>query len=312
MTADVERADWLAWRREGIGASDIAGIVGVSNWSSPWSVWADKMGLVPDEQSQRLRIGQVLETALAQLFHEETGLHVIGAQTRAVHRRHRWARATLDGLVAEHGGARGHAAPVAGWEAKTDGGSPWTQVPAVYQAQAQWGMLVTGLRRWHFAVLFGRFQFKVYELAYNPDDARFIAWAAARFWHRHIATKTPPPVDGSDATTRAITLAHQPALDGEQVEIPLGLALQWRLADREAKAAAARLAEAANEVRAAIGNATIATVDGDKVATWREQTARRVDLDALRAAHPSLVEQFTTTTTSRVLRYAGKKEIPAA
>ena len=37
----MERTDWLAWRRKGIGASDIAGILGISPWASPWSVWAD-------------------------------------------------------------------------------------------------------------------------------------------------------------------------------------------------------------------------------------------------------------------------------
>lgn len=39
----AERAEWLQWRRGGLGGSDIAGVLGLSPWSSPWSVWADKV-----------------------------------------------------------------------------------------------------------------------------------------------------------------------------------------------------------------------------------------------------------------------------
>lgn len=52
---DDDRAEWLEWRRNGIGATDVAGILGVSPWASPWSVWADKCAptlpavVVPDE-----------------------------------------------------------------------------------------------------------------------------------------------------------------------------------------------------------------------------------------------------------------------
>ena len=45
----TDRAEWLAWRRSGIGASDVAGILGISPWASPFTVWADKLGLLPDE-----------------------------------------------------------------------------------------------------------------------------------------------------------------------------------------------------------------------------------------------------------------------
>ena len=39
-----ERAEWLDWRRGGIGSSDIAAIIGLSPWATPYSVWAEKTG----------------------------------------------------------------------------------------------------------------------------------------------------------------------------------------------------------------------------------------------------------------------------
>ena len=39
--------EWHAWRAEGLGASEVAGVLGISPWATPWSVWARKMGLLP-------------------------------------------------------------------------------------------------------------------------------------------------------------------------------------------------------------------------------------------------------------------------
>ena len=47
-TAGMNREDWLEQRRHTIGGSDAAGIIGLSKWSSPVSVWADKTGRLPD------------------------------------------------------------------------------------------------------------------------------------------------------------------------------------------------------------------------------------------------------------------------
>mgnify|MGYP000308297088 CR=1 FL=1 len=51
MTTEA-RADWKLWRRGGLGASDLPAILGISPWASPFSVWADKCGLLPDEDDE--------------------------------------------------------------------------------------------------------------------------------------------------------------------------------------------------------------------------------------------------------------------
>ena len=42
-TRSMSRADWLAQRRKSIGGSDAAGIVGLSQYATPYTVWADKI-----------------------------------------------------------------------------------------------------------------------------------------------------------------------------------------------------------------------------------------------------------------------------
>ena len=44
----ASRTEWLALRTDTIGASEIAAILGVHPWLSPYELWARKSGLLPD------------------------------------------------------------------------------------------------------------------------------------------------------------------------------------------------------------------------------------------------------------------------
>ena len=47
---------WLEWRAGGVSASDVAILLGLSPYKTPWRLWAEKTGLVRSEAelSQRL------------------------------------------------------------------------------------------------------------------------------------------------------------------------------------------------------------------------------------------------------------------
>ena len=45
--------EWLAWRAQGISASDVPIIMGASDWSTPWRLWGEKKGkLIPRDISK--------------------------------------------------------------------------------------------------------------------------------------------------------------------------------------------------------------------------------------------------------------------
>ena len=73
-TKDMSREDWLVERRKTIGGSDASGIMGLSKWASPYSVWAEKTGRVPEkEDTEAMRQGRDLEEYVALRWCEETG-----------------------------------------------------------------------------------------------------------------------------------------------------------------------------------------------------------------------------------------------
>ncbi len=307
-----ERADWLAWRRNGIGASDIAGILNLSPWASPFSVWASKVDdRTDDHDTPAMEFGRRAEVMIGPWFEERTAYVVNGAQQRC--ERDGWKFCTVDGMV--------HASPfdeepLGVLEIKTtsDTAAEWAEhgVPVHYQCQATWAMHVTNTPRCWFAVLhlaFGRPQFEVYEFARDEADEQFVVEAVTEFWHTHVLTGLPPDTDAHQATTDAIK-AHWPTAEGSIDATPDLRRIVGTLRDLKAQAAiyADAITGYENHIRAALGDKE-ALIDGERViASWKPQDARRLNTAALKAAHPELVEQFTTTTTSRVLRLPKPKE----
>lgn len=313
MTAvDTTRADWLAWRRDGIGGSDIAAILGLSPWASPWSVWADKAGLLPPEpDNEAMAAGRWLEAAIGPWFAHETGLVVAGEQTMVTHPAHPWARCTVDGFVGHTQRQIDLLNAEGVIEIKVTGpGRRWDGPPPHYVAQVQWQLACTGYDRAWLTVLMGR-RLDIHEITRDDDDIAFMLARADDFWHDHVVTGTPPATDGHDATLRAIAAVHPGHVEGQAVEADDVLRRTidyWRAAKAAEKDAAAEVALHAAAITAALGDAEELTVDGQRAVSWRAQSARRLDAKALTAAHPDIAAGFTRETTYRVLRNHAPKE----
>jgi putative phage-type endonuclease len=293
-------------RQGRIGGSTVAAILGISpgTWSSPWSEWARIVGLRPEsDDTERFAIGRDLEAGLAVAFTRKTGLHIGGEQMEIVHPRHSMFVGHIDGLAFE--GPRTIADiedAVAVVEHKTQFGRVWDEVPAPYQAQAQFYMWITGLDRCLFSVLFSGFKHEVYELKADRSDQALIAFKAWRFWRDHCVTGVPPEVDGSEATERALAEVYPKHEPGKRVAIDGLVPLLSRRTELKAlESALTKLAEGCDEIdnriKAAMGDAELATVDGEPVFSLRTQTRK---------------EYVSPEATYRVLRPASKKDKESA
>lgn len=70
----------------------------------------------------------------------------------------------------------------------------------------------------------------------------------------------------------------------------------------------AREDELKTQVMSAFGDAEEITYMGKKLATWKNQTANRVDTTRLKKEMPDIAAQFTTSSESRVFRLTKSKE----
>lgn len=277
--------EWHEWRSHGIGGSDIGAILGLSKFASPWTVWADKQGLLPPTpETQRQRIGKRMESLLAAEFHDaHPELMVVGEQMWLTHRDWPVARCTVDGGIIETPDtAMGRARPdledlVGVWEAKTQGTFGWPDgIPAYIEAQCRWNMGIARVGVCYLTVMFAGFRIEHYEIAHDEDEWQFMLDRARNFWLL-VEAGTAPDVDGSDATTRALRHVHPEHITGERAEIDHLADLVVERGDLKdaVKADTARLDEIDNELRAAIGDAEYATVGGVEMFTLRTQQGRK-------------------------------------
>lgn len=275
---DLTDEAWRHWRQQGIGGSDISAVVGLNPWTSRWALWAEKTGLVEsdDDDNETAEFGLRAEGMIAGYFRDRKGLYVVGEQTCLVHPEHPWARATCDGFVAEYPASTidNTLGPL---ELKVTTLSPqeWEAgIPDHYECQALWQMAVSGASHEWFAVLhlaFGRPRVRFYEIERNQANIDYLLREGAAFWDL-VQSGTPPAVDGTESTTKALGRAWEPD-KGESVELDRTLYREYVAARATAEEWQRKTDELSNRIRAEMQSAAVATVDGTEVVTWRKSKA---------------------------------------
>lgn len=134
---------WLAWRKDGITATDVANAY-TGSYGGAYAVVALKLGLIePPEQTEAMARGHRWEERIADAVHSLTGLYVLGEQAWCQHAEHSHHRATVDGMLSPF--AEATLDDIIGLlETKTNG----TQVRATWdrwEVQTQWQMHCTGV-----------------------------------------------------------------------------------------------------------------------------------------------------------------------
>ena len=49
-TEELTQEEWLRYRKQGIGGSDVASLIGISKWKSELELWLDKTNQLNEEQ----------------------------------------------------------------------------------------------------------------------------------------------------------------------------------------------------------------------------------------------------------------------
>ena len=203
---------WLKERKAGIGGSDVPAVLGISPYASPYTVWADKLGLIPEmESTEAMRQGNDLEAYVSRRFCEKTGLKAHRKNKIIRNQVYPYSLANIDRRIV---GER------AGLEIKTC--SPFRlpdfkdEYPPEFLAQCLHYLAVTGWNRWYLAVLIFGTEFKVYQIdrADYQEEIEEIQRQVYSFWTNFVIPKIAPPPDGTTATGAAITSIYNSAVEG--------------------------------------------------------------------------------------------------
>jgi putative phage-type endonuclease len=211
-TKDMTEEQWLAHRREGIGGSDIAKVVGLSRWGNALTVYADKIGTAePQEQNELMYWGHQLEDVVAREFAHRTGLKVRRVNAILQHPEHSWALANIDRMILcpERGKGILECKNVGFFQTKD-----WRneddeiKMPDEYLLQVQWYLAVTGLPHGYGAALIGGQRFVFTEVERDEELCAYLLKIGGEFWQM-VQDRTIPALD-EDGQLMGIKPIHDP------------------------------------------------------------------------------------------------------
>jgi putative phage-type endonuclease len=251
--------EWHRLRRAGISASEIAAVLGISKWDSPFSLYWSKVNGWRQEQSDEMSIGAAVEQAVADLWADRCDPHENLMLTRAglyAAAAGSWQLATPDRLVHQacpgcggsgltgnlHDGLGACTCSPMGvggpplavleckWAGSWDGwGDDDTDdIPVYYRAQALWQCHVLGVDQWYLGVL-GPSGFRSYAGHRDRADIAVMVEHGRRFMDRLNRLDPPDIDDGHPATIATLKQLH-PSVEPGDVETTPEFADGWRRA----------------------------------------------------------------------------------
>lgn len=208
-TVGMEHDVWLEHRRNAIGGSDASSIIGLNPWSSPYTVWADKLGkLPPKEDNEAMRLGRDLEDYVAKRFTEKTGKKVRRENAIIYNDDYPFAHANVDRMVVgEDAGLECKTTSVLNLKKFKNGAFPGN-----YYVQCVHYLMVTGCKRWYLGVLVLGEGFYDFTIERDEEEIAALAKSEKEFWE-YVQTKTPPMVDGNESTTKTISALYPQSND---------------------------------------------------------------------------------------------------
>lgn len=190
--------EWLAWRRDGIGGSDVANLLGVSPFddATPECLFAEKVFGHTRPTNFAMRRGNRLEPVAREWFERKRG-HKF-PPVCVEHSDASWMRASLDGLayVPGPGHLFAELAEIKAPNWKVHDAALAGFVPDYYRVQVQWQLLVTGAELcWFVSVTeHSRFlldqQLAVVKVYADAEEQARLHTAAEAFWGRVLAARS--------------------------------------------------------------------------------------------------------------------------
>ncbi|PEM28248.1 YqaJ viral recombinase family nuclease [Bacillus wiedmannii] len=298
-TLNMDRAQWLQARTQGIGGSDVSAIAGLNKWKSAVQVFLEKTQAIEKEdiQSEAAYFGNVLEEVVAKEFAKRTDLKVQRRNAILQHPEYPWMLANVDRLIV---GER------VGLECKTASEylkKEWEdeEVPAAYLLQCQHYMAVTGYEAWWIAVLIGGNKFIHKKIERDEELIQYLIDIEKDFWLNNVEQNEPPMFDGSDASTELLKHLYPESIAdsfvslGKQEELLIEARDQ---VDREIKVLQEQKAEYENKIKAKLGTNEVGGTENYKI-YWKSYTTNRFDSKRFKAEHPDLFEQYVKESKSR-------------
>ena len=295
-TLHLEKSEWLAYRKRGIGGSDAGAVCGLNPYCTAIQVYYDKTTTeIQQTDNEAMRQGRDLEDYVARRFMEATGKKVRRANAMYYHEDHPFMLADVDRMIVGES---------AGLECKT--ASPYMEdkwkdgnVPVHYLIQCHHYMAVCGADAWYIAALILGRGFVYYRIDRDEELISSLIQIETDFWKEHVLKKVLPAPDGSETADKAIAEYFR---QSSAVSIPLN-GFDKKLERRQELLEVMKRMETEKrridqELKLYLGEAEMAENEHFRV-SWKSVESSRLDEKRLKEEEPEVYEKYKKAVTSR-------------
>lgn len=186
----INKNEWLDKRKNGIGGSDIAAIMGLSSYQTPYQVWLNKLKPVENKDTEHTRRGRLLEDVVVKFWQEDTKKNIVQESCDPFliyyHKKYPFLFGSPDRIYIDKKGKGILECKTTLMNIDPD------DLPKHWFCQIQWYMGIVGLEFGEIAYMSNFF--KTGRVKYNFVQEFFdkMVEYAIYFWEEHIIKKVPP------------------------------------------------------------------------------------------------------------------------
>ncbi len=326
-TKNISKEKWLKARKEGIGGSDAASVLGLNPYKSSMRVYMDKISTnhvgnklkdiyedesirdiykhesikdkleIDKEVNYKMELGNKLKNFIANEFVLKTGKKVRSINGILKNDKYPFALANIDRAVI------GEKAFLECKITNSYSKKLWQkEVPIYYKIQCYHYMAITGATHCYIAALIGNEELVIHRIDRNEELINEIMDLEKMFWDKCILGEELPSPDGSEDYSKVLQVLYKDSIDEELILFEKGDLLKRyddvrefvKNLDMERKAIEQYLQMQMKDYEVAYL--------GDRKITWKKQVRNTIDTKKLKQDHPEIANKYMKTTTSRVFR----------
>jgi putative phage-type endonuclease len=287
-------------RKTYIGGSDIAAILGISKYKTPYEVWELKLGLTePDQENDAMKWGKILEKVILDEVEVQEKVKIIHRNDVFMHKDYPFLGNHPDGLDSNFK-INDECKTVATWAYKG-----WEDpVPFEYYCQIQHEMdcircTYPQLDRTRFIVFeMDSRKLHIEYISYDPEFAEKQREFLIKFWTINVQQNIPPDYQVSDFARSNNIMDTYREVDTEMVE----KIKQRNVLANQLKNIEKDLEETDNWLKLQIGLNEGLRNGIEVLATWKSQSRSYTDTKILKDKYPDVYKEVLKETKFRVLR----------